>query len=199
MNTGLRKAAEAIRTSFLKRLGRSDLSRWRNPSNLSEYWDSRNRLIASLVPRGAAVIEFGAGRMVLRSFLPEGCKYTPSDVVDRGPGTLVIDLNERELPAIPPHEVAVFSGVLEYVHDVPRLLLHLSQVVDCVIASYAVADLHPRKMGRRALGWVNDFTTQEFEDVFASAGFRPDRDSLWGAQRVYRFVRSGSQTKITPA
>ncbi len=199
MTGKLRKAAEAVRISFLKQLGLSDLPRWRKASNLSAEWDSRNKMIASLVPERASVIEFGAGRMVLPTFLPAGCTYTPSDVVDRGQGTLVIDLNGKDLPPIPRHDVAVFSGVLEYVYDVPRLILHLSQFVDCVVASYAVADLHPRRLGRRSLGWVNDFTAQELAGIFANAGFRHDHDSLWGTQKICRFVRSDDKGKTTPA
>ncbi len=190
---------KAIQTRVLKQLGISDLRRWKNPSSLSPDWDSRNELIAPLVPPNASVIEFGAGRMVLRGLLPAGCKYTPSDVVGRGPGTLVIDLNARELPAIPPHDVAVFSGVLEYIFDVPRLIKHLSQSVDCIIASYAVADLCPQSSTRRASGWVNDFTARELEDLFGRAGFQTDRALSWRSQKIYSFHRARPERKVAEA
>ena len=81
---------------------------------------SARKEIAKLIPAGSNVIEFGAGRRQLEKFLPAGCTYTPSDLVDRGPGTIVCDLNRPPLPDLR-HlrlKVAVFGGVLEYVADV---------------------------------------------------------------------------------
>jgi hypothetical protein len=43
-------------------LGMTDIDRWRCPSELLPEWDARTELLADLVPAGARVIEFGAGR-----------------------------------------------------------------------------------------------------------------------------------------
>src|SRR5205814_2229019 len=118
--------------------GGSDYRRWGDSRSLSPDWDSRTEQIARLIPPGATVLEFGAGRMTLRNYLPEGCQYTPCDLVDRGGGTIVCDLNARELPAFPPLDVAVFSGVLEYINDINYLISHISGSVSTIIASYAV-------------------------------------------------------------
>ena len=125
--------------------------------------------------------------MVLKDFLPRGCAYTPSDLVDRGPGTLVCNLNSRMLPPIPRHDVAVFGGVLEYVHDVPRLISHLSNSVEIIVTSYAVTDSNPEN--RRGNGWVNDLSSSDILALFEAAGFRLDREDHWGSQSVYRFRR----------
>src|SRR5438105_2510155 len=109
-------------------------------SSLSPTWDTRTEMLAGLIKPGA--LEFGAGRMVLKNFLPANCVYTPSDLVDRKNGTWVCDLNSPELPAFPSHDVAVFSGVLEYLNDLPMLAAHLSVFVQEVVASYAVTDFN---------------------------------------------------------
>src|SRR5436190_22890161 len=104
-------------------LGGSDYRRWARAENLKDRWDSRTKLIASLVPAGSRVIEFGAGKRQLERHLHPSCTYLPSDIVDRGPGTLIIDLNADPLIDLGPHRVdpAALSGVLEYVHDLPPL------------------------------------------------------------------------------
>ena len=180
---------EACRTSLRKYGGGSDYRRWEGCSGLSADWDSRTEQIAMLIPPRTSVLEFGAGRMVLKKFLPQGCTYTPSDLVDRGAGTVVFDLNAREFPEFPPHDVAVFSGVLEYVNDIPHLVSHLSRLVGMIIASYAGTDEHPDIKERRSSGWVNDYSSKGLQEVFWAAGFRPDQIVTWRSQTIYRFIR----------
>jgi hypothetical protein len=76
----------------------SDRERWADLRNHEVDWDERTRAIARLIPPGSHVIEFGAGRRQLESRLPEDCSYSASDLVDRGLGTLLCDLNRRPLP-----------------------------------------------------------------------------------------------------
>jgi hypothetical protein len=180
---------EAARTTLRWHRGGSDYRRWGDPRSLSPDWDLRTQQIARLIPQGASVLEFGAGRMTLRAHLPDGCKYTPSDLIDRGSGTIVCDLNARELPAFPAHDVAVFSGVLEYINDIDYLLNSIAQSVRVIIASYAVHEQVPGKLERRSHGWVNDYTSGEFEALFLRSGFRRDRVESWRGQAIYRFVR----------
>jgi len=186
---------EAAKTSLRRLRGGAHYRRWGNPSQLlSPDWEARTEGIAKLIPAGSSVLEFGAARMTLRKFLPDGCKYTPTDLVDRGEGTIVCDLNARELPAFPPHDVAVFSGVLEYVNDVPRLVAHISHSIGTVISSYScvIQEQVRGKPARRASGWVNDYTSEEFEGIFLRSGFHCDHVENWSKecnQRIYRFTR----------
>jgi hypothetical protein len=113
--------------------------------------------------------------------------------VDRGPGTIVCDLNAPMLPHFPPHDVCVFSGVLEYVNDLPRLVRHLHASCGEILASYAprvdggVADV----LSRRRQGWVSDYDADELIALFAGAGFRCERSERIAGQRVFSFVRNG--------
>ena len=136
----LRSIKNGFYTSWRKLRKGSDYQRWESERNLSPSWDSRTQQIAKLIDAHASVIEFGAGRLILKAYLPDGCTYTPSDLVDRGNGTIICDLNSDELPQLQSYDIAVFSGVLEYVNNVPKLISHLSNCVDVIIASYAVTD-----------------------------------------------------------
>ena len=44
-------------------------------------------------PPGTRVIEFGCGRGLLERYFPEDARYFASDIVERGPDTVVCDLN----------------------------------------------------------------------------------------------------------
>lgn len=183
----LRSLRAAASTAMRKRSGEADYARWGSAQSLSGDWDSRTRRIATLIPPGSSVLEFGAGRLVLKACLPVGCSYTPSDLVDRGEGTIICDLNGDSLPPFSDYDVAVFSGVLEYVHDVPRLIEHLSDRVRMIIASYAVKETNERR--RRAQGWVNDFSSAQLVQVFETAGFHPEHEERWRSQSIYRFTK----------
>ena len=81
------------------------------------------------MPNYSRVIEFGAARRALEKYLDPSCVYTASDLVDRGLGTIVCDLNERPLPDLgaDAYDVAVLMGVLEYVRDMPSVIDWLAQ------------------------------------------------------------------------
>jgi len=178
-----------LRTSILSLFKRSDKGRWEAGASLMPEWDERTKRLASFVKRGESVIEFGAGRMVLPQFLPTGCAYTPSDIVDRGVGTIVCDFNDKTLPPIPPHDVAFFSRVLEYVYDVRRLVTALSGTVGVFVLSYTVCASQAERHSRRTNGWVSDCSTLELFEIFLENGFLPERIETFGAQELYRFVR----------
>jgi len=114
-----------IRTLRTRIFHISDRNRWRDLDNHDIAWDKRTRNIAALIAPDSNVIEFGAGRRQLPRWLPPRCGYIASDIVARGEQTLVCDLNKRPLPSLPHQtsvQVAVFSGVLEYVADLPGVI-----------------------------------------------------------------------------
>lgn len=159
-------------------------------------WDARTRMIADMIEPGLSVLEFGAGRRILQTFLPDGQPYTPCDRVARGRGSIICDLNADTLPDFPQHDIAVFGGILEYVDDVPRLIHHLSRVVSIIITSYAVLEFNENN--RRGLGWVNDYTASEVLYLFKYAGFEYETAEWWKNQLVYRFtnLRKVVKTRI---
>ena len=188
------------RTLFLKAINRSDYHRWRNPENLEAWWESRTEKIATLIPRGTRVIEFGAGHRRLESYVDPTCTYIASDLVDRGPGTVICDLNNRPLPdlgAMRP-DVAVFVGVLEYVKDLESVVSWLSRQVKCCAASYECAVSEPgtfaralETLRRAKSGYMSTYTEPELIELFAWSGFTCARIETWNDQRLFLFRISG--------
>lgn len=182
------KYKNAFKTVIRNWLGLSDYERWRNQKSLSKAWDGRTKKIASLIPDStSSVIEFGAGRMTLANLIPTGCKYTPSDIVDRGNDTIVCDLNSSKLPKISQYDVAVFSGVLEYVKDLSGLLLYLSKFINIFVVSYAPTDTIPQLINRRYHGWVNDYSIKQLNDLFEKNHYICDHLESWRDQIIARY------------
>jgi Methyltransferase domain len=191
---GLRLA----QVSALKVLRATDHRRWAAPQNLEPWWDERTRLLAELVPPGSRVIEFGAGRRQLERYLDPSCTYIPSDLVDRGPGTIVCDLNQRPLPDLSSQclDVAVFGGVLEYIFDAEALVAWLAPSVTRCVASYACVEPHAglaRRLSRHIERWRNGYmshlTEREIVSLFGDQGFVCREQRSWQGQRLFLFEK----------
>jgi len=174
--------------TFLKTSGsKSDIARWRQRENLKEDWDERTILIASLIPAGSDVLEFGAARLVLREHLEKNCTYQPSDIVDRGDSTIVCDLNSG-FPTLPRRYThTVFSGVLEYISDIGAVVDALSDHTEVIIASYQTIDRLPDYVTRRLHGWINHLSNEQLVALFKQHGFHLSQSHTWHLQTIYVF------------
>ena len=177
---------------------KTDYSRWADARNIFASWESRTQRAAALVPEGSRVIEFGAGNRVLERHLDQSCTYTPSDIVARGPGTIVCDLNQRPLPALGAgsYDVAVLMGVLEYMRDLPSVLDWLTELVPTCVLSYACARggrYSPRRAlgaaGRLKAGWLNSYRGEEIRSLFGERRFAQSHEEGWENQRLFVFSR----------
>ena len=192
-----RTRAGALRCRYL---GVTDIGRWADASTYDD-WEERTQLIAKLIPARSRVIEFGAGNRLLERHLPQGSTYVPSDLVDRGEGTVVLDLNRRPLPELGREfDVAVLAGVLEYVQSVPSLLSWLSAQVPMAIVSYSCrrSRTHsPRRLieglRRAGAGWVNSYSEVELVRIAARAHLDLEKAITWqtpdGDERIFGFRR----------
>lgn len=177
----------ALKTFFNISRDKTDLVRWQQIDNLKKDWDSRTILIAGLIPPESSVLEFGAGRLVLRNHLPPGCTYLPSDVVDRGAGTIVCDLN-RSFPSLSQRFThAVFSGVLEYLSDIGLVVNFLKNHADTIIASYSSVNKLSDYITRRRHGWINHLTEDQLISLFESRGFELQSMYPWKLQTIFVF------------
>ncbi len=141
------------------------------------------------MPDNSRVIEFGAGRRVLERYLDPSCTYVPSDMVDRGPGTIICDLNQRPLPDLGyVFDVAVLVGVLEYVRDVPLVLDWLAgHVAVCVLTYAPLRGGVVEAVGRLRHGWMNSYREDELRALFQVRGFELVREAGWDGQRLFVF------------
>ena len=188
----------AFKTLVLKTFGGSDKSRWSNSQNLLKDWEPRTARMVKWIPKGSRVIEFGAGNQKLKSMLDATCVYFASDLVDRGNTALVCDLNKRPLPDFShlSAQVAMFSGVLEYIHNVKDIVQWLSRQVELCVCSYSCFEppkndlLHIKSATSRASnGWVNSYTEAQIVGIFGDAGFTLVNAETWEQQRLFLFEK----------
>ena len=198
-----------LRTLRSRLFGQTDLARWIDTSNFDAEWEERTQLIARIVPKHTRVIEFGAGERQLESYLDPTCSYFPSDLVDRGGNTIVLDLNSRPLPDLS-HlklDVAVFAGVLEYISELDSVVLWLSYQVAMCISSYGRAHTQPRTIGRfketirrTGAGWINTFTENALVQTFGAGGFILTEKHDWhvgdSSERIFVFKAAASRRDI---
>ncbi len=186
-----------LRSTVMAGLVRStDYARWTDQRHLCAEWAPRTQRAAALVPPHSRVIEFGAGNRTLEQHLDPTCTYVASDIVDRGPGTIIYDLNERPLPALSAgtYDVAVLMGVLEYVRDVPSVIDWLAKNVQVCVVSYVCAGLGGSSgggiretAGRLGLGWLNHYSTEEFRLLFRERGLVSTHEENWEDNRLFVF------------
>ncbi|MDQ0468013.1 hypothetical protein [Labrys wisconsinensis] len=171
--------------------GRSDIARWSGGAVFAPAWDERTRKLAALLPEKIkTVVDFGCGTMALRDMLPAGVRYVPVDIAPRGPDTIVLDLNAPTLPALPAGDVGFFSGSLEYVIDLRRLIAVLLRTYRHIICSYAATNNAPDQIRqRRRGGWVNDLKVSEFVALFEDAGYLPQEMRNHAPHRLFHFFR----------
>ena len=178
-----------LRTMRCRFLRKTDTQRWTDLRNFDPAWDQRTQVIASLIPQCSRIIEFGAGRERLRTYLDGTCTYTPADLVKRSSNTVVFDLNKRPLPDLRALnlDVAIFGGVLEYIADIGDVPRWLARQVSLCIASYecATSGLSPAAralevLSRSKNGWMNHYGEKQLKELFCAGGFTFDRKVNWG-------------------
>ena len=159
----------ARQTEQLIREGRSDVERWAQLESLATQWDSRAAMAAGHIPVGQRVLDVGCGAMALGAQLPQESSYFPADVVSRGPGCQVVDLNRGEFPT-GEYDWITFLGVLEYVHEPARVLMRARDAAPNMIMTYCTMANGDVQV-RRGMGWVNEYTPDEIEAMLASSGW----------------------------
>ena len=182
-------------------------SKWTDQHSLEAWWEPRTRKIAEFVPKHTKVIEFGSGSRWLESYLDPTCEYVPSDLIDRGPGTVICDLNKRPLPDLKPIDldVAVFIGVLEYVCDLPSVIEWLAKHVSVCVMSYVCAstDVYTIRGLNEALqrlkaGYMNNYREEELLALFHERGFVCVCDDTWENNRLFLLHSKDGKGKSTP-
>lgn len=130
----------------------------------------RAKAAARLIPDGKRILDIGCWDMKLEKVLPAGCTYLPLDFLARDERTIVVNLNKDNLPLIAA-DFFVGLGVLEYIHDIPKLFCQLSEQFSAGLFSYYPMERSPGK-DRLATGWVNSLNSTELIALMKAAGFK---------------------------
>jgi hypothetical protein len=203
----LRKVAEGVKlageepgiyAAYVDRLrarNESDLNRWGSDQVFPPDWNARTSVMAAMLPaKVKSVADFGCGAMALRDSLAEGVGYVPVDIVSRGEGTIVIDLNAPVLPPLPKADAAFFSGTLEYVIDLPRLLEAACATYPYVVCSYVTAPMALTDSARRrSFGWVTDFRLSDIIALFEAHHFIVLKLQRWRRQSLLLLQHEASE------
>lgn len=173
----------------------ANTERWKDLDKRSKQWISRNRMIAGYVDQGQKVLDIGCGAQDLKLFLPDDVVYVGADIYQRDEECLIIDFNKGILPDLDEIEfdVAIFSGVLEYLEDVQYALNWAKKIAGKIILSYAVLERNP-SISRRTFksGFYNHFSESDFEREMADSGLQITDKQEWRKQNVYELMRKSS-------
>lgn len=156
-------------------------NRWADINNIHKTWESRMNLIVKHIENANSVLEFGAARLYLKTLLPSKVKYTNSDLYKRDKNTIVCDLNKPPYPKFDYNDYIIFSGVLEYVNDVPFLLRVLSENTSNIIFSYSVTDYSQNSNYeyRQRSQWVNNYTIRDLAEIAKKINFQFEHTNDW--------------------
>ncbi len=146
--------------------------RWCRPPNLVQGAEMRSSTVLPYLLRTGSLIDVGAGTMALFRKLPISVKYTPLDIVRFSKNTVIADLNQNQFPR-GYWDMATLLGVLEYIHDVDRLLARLRKSAGRLYITYhgVPSNLSCDHEDRRACGYVNDHSEKELVAKLSSTGW----------------------------
>jgi hypothetical protein len=144
---------------------------WRAESNFDDRWKRRIQKMATYIDSAGEVADFGCGMMWLKEFLPLGNRYIPIDCVSRSKDTIVRDLNRDGLPTTNA-EFAFFSGILEYIEDLPGFMQRVAdQGFRRIILSYCVTETHANRWIRHSLTWKSHASTAQLLRLTLQHGY----------------------------
>jgi len=170
------------------RTDRTNIDRWKEV-NSYKNWNRRSDALMQLFMKFEynkqskyQIIEYGCGPQAPfynsynRHSQFEVIKY---DIKAWDDQTNIIDLNESEI-TLPNTNISVFSGVLEYLNDVPSILQKAIAVSDYVLITYNFVHADwlnndvqfIRRIRHRAIknGWRNHYTNKDIVQLVSSMG-----------------------------
>ena len=166
----------------------TDISRWKAlaTSECVPVWGDRTEFISTLIDSGATVLDIGCGNQHLKTCINESCSYTPLDCV-AGENVIVLDFNSVDVSSIllsTKHDVAVCSGVLEYIHDKSAALNFIHNNSDTAILSYVIKE-NRNVSNNKTNGWDDGVTNQEFILLLNRSNLQITKQLLHGKHVIY--------------
>lgn len=183
-------------------------SRWEFADSYSENWKQRAVKLMDLFKTHEfdedsqyQVVEYGCGAYAPFNTLfngKNGFEVSKYDIKAWDEQTRVIDLNSANV-LLPTTNISVFSGVLEYLNDVPSILSKAIRASDYLLVSYAFLPsalfLDERKflnaINNRAVsnGWRNHFTNKDLVEIISTIGVISAID-VWNNNQSLFLIRN---------
>jgi len=153
------------------------LEKWENFSTQND-WRERTRILFRFIPvKTNSILVLGCGKNTLRTLklinLDE-MNYISSDKTPGSEVDLVFDLNSKDLPRIQVDTI-FFSGLLEYIFDVPRFLNWARLSSHSIVGSYSPLLHSPldidESIRRSRNGWKNHMSIEQFSALSLTCGW----------------------------
>lgn len=151
--------------------------------DIGNRWYERLELVGTLIPRGASVLDLGAGAQGLRELVSG--PYTPADLFLRTRDTLPFSMDEDVFPS-GRWDVVVMSGVLEYARNPEKVMREVRNLAPLVILTYQVVGRVTRE--RLRVGMHNHLSESQLRRLCQRAGFRFQPVMAWERQGIYRLT-----------
>ena len=168
-----------------------DRKRWGDPKSYSPLWSSRAEMASGLIPDGASILEIGVGAGDFRNRVQGRCSYEGADLAPLEDTTLILNLETDPLPD-KEYDFVVLLGVLEYIYEPENAARKLCAAAPNVVCSYCcrlenapAADVADQ---RGEMGWVNDFTRDEFAALFSRNGFAVQSSRIYNKADYFEQV-----------
>ena len=169
---------------FSRKPAKSSKSYWARQDSYPVEWGERARLAAKFIASNSTVLDIGCGRMQLKSFLPEGCTYTPADQVKWTDEVVKIDLDQRNFPP-GNFDCIVILGVLEYLQAPAFPITRSAEACAKLITTYC----HPLSgidtARRRQNGWVNDLSEADLTALIVAAGWKLSHSEVFQVSKKF--------------
>lgn len=154
---------------------------WLDLGNYNRSWASRARFAAKHI-RHQWVSDIGCGRQSLSRYLAPRSIYLPSDIKAWDKNVEVCDLNAGLFPerSLALCDVAVLLGVVQRIHDLPKLFVELSRRVEHLAVSY-----HADRTRDAPSDWTHSYSSSGFTSVLCDAGYRVTLQASYGRQTIW--------------
>jgi len=149
----------------------TDIARWAELSKKEDRpsWETRNDIIAALVPKDVSVLDIGCGNRDMQKLLPT-CDYTALDCVGDPSNTIIMDFNTitdaSEIDLDKVYDYAICSGVLEYIQNEWTFLQFVKRNSKNIILSYVLKSDRSGPTAMSKNGWVNEYTSDQLDETF---------------------------------
>ncbi|MHC1724162.1 MAG: hypothetical protein AB9836_13265 [Aminipila sp.] len=132
----------------------------------------RVKMISEWVSDDAqSVADYGEGKLSIKNFINPNIKYYPIDYIMRSNETILCDFNKDQFPKLQT-DISVCTATLVFITKADSLLNYICKNTSrIIILSYVTADIFSNIKGRRASGYVNDFTEEDIVNICLTNGF----------------------------
>jgi hypothetical protein len=158
--------------------------------NYKCQFKERVEKVSRFIKENSSVLDIGAGDMVLREFLPDGCSYQAIDLYEREEGTIVCDLNVRKPRLYQKYDYVVCIGLLEFINDIEKFVKWIEKYINnSILVSYSNLENYGKCLKNKYPN-LNILTNDEFVQTFEKYGFKLiNQEKTVLNQKIYVFSK----------